>query len=195
MPIFHPIFEVEEEITVSVPSINSLAGDKLTAFAPNTIGIRYGKAKSMEIIKQLFDLGILFEHISNLKEIYRSYKNIARLESSFKDLKMPVEQYLDDSIETSFLICQLDFKGSTENDHTEELRNGIRRIKSHVFRGQYSLLKAKEDASKVACLASLIKRRQWGVDLDEIINNRSNINKIKDPESHYLWLIAAGVIG
>jgi len=35
---------------------------------------------------------------------------------------------------------------------------GIRRIKSHIKGGNYSLLNAKEDASKVACIASLINR-------------------------------------
>jgi predicted nucleotidyltransferase component of viral defense system len=30
-PILHPIFEVEEKIEVTIPSINSIAGDKLTA--------------------------------------------------------------------------------------------------------------------------------------------------------------------
>jgi len=87
----HPIFEVEEEIVVTVPSVNSIAGDKLTAFAPKTIGIPYGKGKSMEIIKQLFDLGILFEHISDLREVYDSYRNTAELESGYRKLKMPIE--------------------------------------------------------------------------------------------------------
>jgi len=90
-PIMHPIFEVEEEIVVTVPSVNSIAGDKLTAFAPKTIGIPYGKGKSMEIIKQLFDLGILFEHISDLREVYDSYRNTAELESGYRKLKMPIE--------------------------------------------------------------------------------------------------------
>ncbi|MFQ6061603.1 MAG: nucleotidyl transferase AbiEii/AbiGii toxin family protein [Methanosarcinales archaeon] len=210
-PISHQIFEVEEEIAVSVPSINSLAGDKLTAFAPNTIGIHYGQGKSMEIIKQLFDLGILFEHISDIKEVYESYKNIAKLESSFRGLKMPIEEYLHDSIETSFFISQLDFRGSIENDKTRELRNGIRRIRSHVLEGSYSFLKAKEDASKVACLAALVKEGMLTVNLGEIRQKRKDVEKIKNiglpenytilnklkaisPESFYLWSVVTGAI-
>ncbi|MDO9578864.1 MAG: nucleotidyl transferase AbiEii/AbiGii toxin family protein [Candidatus Cloacimonadales bacterium] len=34
-----PLFESDEVLYVEVPSIESLLGDKLTAFAPNTIGI------------------------------------------------------------------------------------------------------------------------------------------------------------
>lgn len=105
-PILHPIFEIEEEIKLPIPSIDSIAGDKLTAFAPKTIGIPYGTGKSMEIIKQLFDLGILFEHISDLNEVYGSYRNVAGLEAQYRNLDMPFETFLNDSIETSFLICQ-----------------------------------------------------------------------------------------
>ena len=65
-PIILPLFEIEKEIKVMVSTINTYFGDKLTAFAPNSIGIPYGRNKSMEIIKQLFDLGILFEHITDL---------------------------------------------------------------------------------------------------------------------------------
>jgi hypothetical protein len=47
-------------VTLTVPDINSIAGDKLTAFAPNTTGILYGSGKEKEIVKQLFDVGCLF---------------------------------------------------------------------------------------------------------------------------------------
>jgi hypothetical protein len=207
-PILHPIFEVEEEIEVSMPSINSLAGDKLTAFAPKTIGILYGKDKSMEIIKQLFDLGILFEYMSDLREILVSYQNIAKMESRYRKLDLPIESFLDDSIETSFLLCQSGFKGSIENDEIKELRDGIKRIKSHVLGGKYSLLQAKEDVSKVACLASLLKNRRLDIEIGKIKKNRKDLGMIKDinlinnynilnklkkisPESLYLWAVAS----
>jgi len=51
------LFEVEKEVSVDIPTVDGITGDKLTVFAPTSIGIPYGKGKSMEIIKQLFDLG------------------------------------------------------------------------------------------------------------------------------------------
>ncbi|MGM0933120.1 MAG: nucleotidyl transferase AbiEii/AbiGii toxin family protein [Bacteroidota bacterium] len=61
-----PWLSVEETITtVTTPSVNAICGDKLTAFAPETIGIPYykqGQPFAMEICKQLFDLGKLFHH-------------------------------------------------------------------------------------------------------------------------------------
>ncbi len=210
-PILHPIFEVEEEIEVSIPSINSIAGDKLTAFAPKTTGIPYGIGKSMEIIKQLFDLGILFEHISDLREAYDSYRNVAELESGYRKLKIPIEAFLDDSVGTSFLICQSDFKGCVENDETKELKAGIKRIKSHVLGGKYSILQAKGDASKVAFLATMMRDGRLDVDFGEIRKNRQDLdkiikisltdnysilNKLKkiSPDSFYLWAYAIKAI-
>jgi hypothetical protein len=205
-----PLFEVEKEIEVIVPTINSYMGDKMTAFAPNTIGIPYGKSKSMEIIKQLFDLGILFEHITDLKEIEQTYKNISQIEASYRDIKKPINIFLDDSINASFIICQLDFRGSIKDEYAKELREGIRRIKSHILGGNYSLLNAKEDASKVACLASLIRDNRLDINLENLKLGRKHFYKIKDinlpnefnilnklkavsPESFYLWSIATKI--
>ena len=76
--------ETDKETMVTVPSINSITGDKLTAFAPNTIGIPYFKGKdqqpfSMEICKQLFDLSKLFEQIENMEIVAASFKAFARI--------------------------------------------------------------------------------------------------------------------
>ncbi len=209
--IILPLFEVEKEIKVIVPTINSYMGDKLTAFAPNTIGIPFGKSKSMEIIKQLFDLGILFDNITDLKEISQTYKKISQIEASYRDIISPINIFLDDSINTSFLICQLDFRGSIKNDHTKELQDGTRRIKNHILGGHYSLLNAKEDASKVACIASLIRDKRLSTDMKKIKLDRKDIDRIKDinlpgefsilnklkaisPESFYFWAIATKII-
>ena len=206
-----PLFEVEKEIKVMVPTINSYFGDKLTAFAPKTIGIPYGKNKSMEIIKQLFDLGILFDHITSLKEISQIYKKISKTEASYRDINTPINIFLDDSINASFLICQLDFRKSTIDNYTKELREGIRRIKSYIVGGKYSLLNAKEDASKVACLASLIRDDRLDIDIKKIKLDKKYLDKIKDvdlpedfnilnklkvisPESFYLWAVATKII-
>ncbi|OYD17181.1 hypothetical protein CH333_01790 [candidate division WOR-3 bacterium JGI_Cruoil_03_44_89] len=209
-PITLPLFEVERELEVMIPTVDSFTGDKLSAFAPTSIGIPYGKGKSMEIIKQLFDLGILFEYITNFKEISKAYKKIAQLEASYRNISLPIAEFLNDSIKTSFLICQLDFRRSIENDYIRELRDGIRRIKSHILGGRYSLLNAKEDASKVACLASSIKDNRLDIDIERLKIERKDISRIKDaylpeefgilnrlkaisPESFYLWAVATKV--
>ena len=43
--------------------------------------------KRLSIIKQLFNLGILFEYLTDLKEISQLYKRILKDEQSFEDEK------------------------------------------------------------------------------------------------------------
>jgi len=211
MPIIQPFFEVERKVRVRVPTINGLAADKLTAFAPATIGVPYGKDKSMEMLKQLFDLGILFEHIDDLKEIRKTYEKIAKSEAGFRHIKPDIEEFLNDTIGVCFLICQLDFKGAIKDDRTKEIRQGLTAIKSHIFGGKYSLLNAKEDASKIACLAYLIKDNRLDTQLKKLRKNRENTEIIKEvsltdkfaildklksisPGSFYLWAVANNIL-
>ena len=44
-----------EDLTVRIPDVNSILGDRLTAFAPHTTGIPFGIDKELEIIKQLYN--------------------------------------------------------------------------------------------------------------------------------------------
>jgi hypothetical protein len=45
-PVITKWIETDKETMVTMPSIDSITGDKLTAFAPNTIGIPYFKGKT-----------------------------------------------------------------------------------------------------------------------------------------------------
>ena len=64
-----------EPLTVSIPSLEDILGDKLTAFAPNTTGIPYYKSEksmSMEIIKQLYDIGNLVDASVDLETVKKT---------------------------------------------------------------------------------------------------------------------------
>jgi predicted nucleotidyltransferase component of viral defense system len=55
LPIKSDLLKTQEPyLFVTIPSANSILGDKITAFAPNTTGIKYNSGKEIEIIKQLF---------------------------------------------------------------------------------------------------------------------------------------------
>ena len=47
--------------------------------------------KRLSIIKQLFNLGILFEYITDLKEISQSYKKVACLAFLIKDGRLDMD--------------------------------------------------------------------------------------------------------
>lgn len=85
-----------EVVMVKTPDICSIAGDKLTAFAPNTTGVPYhregindkGEAiKSemfMEIMKQAFDVGCLFDLIQSVDTFKQSYRATASGEIKYR---------------------------------------------------------------------------------------------------------------
>ncbi len=199
------LFEIEKNITVKIPSIDCLFADKLTAFAPNTIGVPYNRGKSTEIIKQLFDLGKLFDHIINLETIKNTYHKIAFTESAIRGRKESISYFLDDSLETSFYISQMGFKNSINNEKITELKSGIKRFKGFVKKGKYSLIDVKVDASKVAVIASLLRNgtnmeikdiQKGNIELDikreKLISNKFRIlNKLKNisTEAFYLWCL------
>ena len=83
-----PWLSVDEPIiSIATPSVNSICGDKLTAFAPETIGIPYYKGDqlfTMEICKQLFDLGKLFENITDMSIVKASFSAFAKAELSYR---------------------------------------------------------------------------------------------------------------
>ncbi len=78
-----------KELKVQIPSFEDLLGDKLTAFAPNTSGIPYeksGHSQAMEIIKQLYDIGNLFEDIQNIEIVRETFNKFALTELKYRNL-------------------------------------------------------------------------------------------------------------
>lgn len=67
------LMQTGELVTVTTPDINSIAGDKLTAFAPNTTGVPYNMEKEKEIMKQLFDIGCLFDLLTDIAVFKKSF--------------------------------------------------------------------------------------------------------------------------
>lgn len=147
-----------EPIYTQVPSIESILGDKLTAFAPNTTGVPYGKNKSLEIVKQLHDIGHLFDYVNDLEVVIKSYNQIAAQEISYRQLHITPDQVLDDSIETALLI------GKTEKHHTElerlkytEIKTGLEQFAGFLITGTFYIDHAIESAAKAAYLCAKIK--------------------------------------
>ena len=87
---------------VTVPSFEDLLGDKLTAFAPETTGIPYekgGQSKAMEIIKQLYDIGNIFDEIEELKTVSTTFEKFALTELKYRDKGEDTQIVLDDIFE------------------------------------------------------------------------------------------------
>lgn len=154
----------EPYLPVTIPSIDCILGDKLTAFAPHTTGIPFDVGKEMEIIKQLFDVATLIEECNNFKDIYESYRKTVESELAYRGNGCSAEVALLDTIETSACIIS---RGTIHSAEFHKLMIGIKSIRTHMYNVNYSGEKAAVQACSVMYLAACILKNKEFVRIDE----------------------------
>lgn len=187
-----------EAIKVEVPSINCVLGDKLTAYAPNTTGIRYGVGKELEIIKQLYDVSRLFDLFNNINVVRNSFYSIAEKELQYRGLtELEPDNVLEDVFYTS---CVIAFRGAKDKVSFEELSTGVTKIKGYIYSENYILESGVLSAAKAAYLSMMLKcsfenigeRYSPRMDLSKVIITNpvfKKFNTIKkfSPEAFFYW--------
>lgn len=180
--------------TVITPSVDCILGDKLTAFAPRTTGIRLQSGKDMEIAKQLFDVAALFDNASDFAQVHSSFALVAEKEIKYRELTVSIEEVLSDSFEAAFIVA---LRGTKEKEIYTELQSGINKLKGYVFQS-FGDREAHICASKVAFLSQALLKKNYSLpkfrDADvaqmEIKDpNYNALNKIKkiSPEAFWYW--------
>jgi predicted nucleotidyltransferase component of viral defense system len=195
---FVPI--VDKPLSINVPSLEDILGDKLTAFAPNTTGIPYFKkddSMSMEIIKQLYDIGNLFDTVTDLNTIKTTFYRFAKTEIDYRNSEgINENDVLEDIYQTALCIVS---RGTDGRGNFEELQKGIGRISPFIFSESYHIEKAITHASKAAYLSTLIhlnakkiakfgnplQLKDWRI--DEPLNNKLNKLKKSNSEAFFYW--------
>jgi len=144
--------------TVLTPTINAIMGDKLTAFAPNTTGILYGTRKDLEIVKQLFDLDILFDEMDDFGEVVKSFNACVKNELQYRSaLSATKEDVLMDMISTAELIAKRNSQDSaSDNDKFAEIQNGLKRFNYYTINRPFRIEQAIVASAKVAVVAAKI---------------------------------------
>ena len=183
-------------IPVTVPTVDALLGDKLTAFAPTTTGILFKSNKEMEICKQLFDIATLFDYHTSTTTVEHTFNTIALTEAGYRNLRyLSPEDVLIDALRTSMIIGA---RGRLEPERFDELERGRKRAGAYVLGQSYTFPRLLRDASKVAYLAaSLLKNKEassrWTAEeeaLTTAFDRRfSFINKLRkiSPEAFYYF--------
>jgi len=152
--IQHPWLQTAGEIlTAQIPITESILGDKLTAFAPHKIGILYTKQRPVEIIKQLFDIGFLFDEAKEISIIKASYLKNAAEEIKYRNLIITWQDALEDSFLASLTISKKD----TGEPNYPELQKGIFNIVNFIL-GKFTLEEAITCAAKAAYLSILLRQ-------------------------------------
>jgi len=210
-PVITKWIETEDETMVTMPSIDSITGDKLTAFAPNTIGIPYFKGKdkqpfSMEICKQLFDLSKLFEYIQNMEVVSASFKVFAQHEIAYRkngnqEVKLTSEMVLQDTIDTCIILAKRDRGTEDETAKFKELQKGIIAFGTgFLMAGNFRIDDAVPASARIAYLAAKIKVNDLspiiyyqGQDIKDLTiedqdwNFLNRLKKQPDKSSFFYW--------
>ena len=199
----HPFVLTDgSETIIRVPSVADMLGDKLTAFAPNTCGVPYYKGthnSTINVAKQLHDVGRLFDAFDDIVTTAKTFKSIAVVElSSYRGKGDDLSIVYDDIRNTAFALAT---RGKVDpNKDFELLKEGVDKLKSHIYVARYTLDMAISDAAKAAYLATVI---QYG--LNKIEKYSGNVDDVKDmtispviskevakirrgnPEAFYYW--------
>ena len=196
--IQHPWLNTSEPLTfVRLPDTDSLLGDKLTAFAPNTTGILYTKQRPAEIIKQLFDVGQLFDVATDLAVVAQSFFNTAQEEIAYRQLTIGPHDVLTDVFSTALLITRRDEKDA----QFSQLQAGIRRLTNFVI-GGFSIEGAILAGAKAAYLSRLLREGTTTIhrysqpgelaswQLSDPAFNRLNKLRKSQPEAFFYWYLA-----
>ncbi len=201
VPVQAQWIESDEIISVTVPDIDSITGDKLTAFAPNTTGIKYGSDKELEIIKQLFDIGHLFDRVDSIGVLATSFEAFVNEEAGYRGLSIGTNDVLSDIIETSKTIARRD-KNTEEpyKSNFSELKKGILQFGPFLISGSFHLDEAITASAKAAYLAAKLSvkdhstlKRSEGEDISGLLiedpdwNFLNKLKKLPDKSAFYYW--------
>ncbi len=213
-PINVDFIHVEEEVRVRTPTVEALLGDKLTAFAPHTLGVpfemRNGDNNSMQVVKQLYDVGDLFNEIWDLQAVKQAYEHSYQLENGYHENVFSMQQTLDDTKHVALQVCLDGVKGGKPDAQiTAALRDGISRLGDHLIRDKFRWnMEAKITASKAYLLAAYIggaveltadrlkynPDEHLGLITDFTLSESGCLNRLKQtvPEAFYYLALAMG---
>lgn len=182
-----PFITPEREVRVAVPTVNSLLGDKLTAFAPRTIGILYDPLRKTDIVKQLFDVGALFDTGTNLSVAAEVYAATHARQLVYRNAAFSLADTLNDSMQAGFLLSQLQLKGGVETDDGKFLYEGVYNLANHLVNFPFRHQEARIAASKAACAAAWILRRPANVTIEQLRFQSNRITELRDLQIEAPW--------
>lgn len=200
MPIHSSFVKQDgEPLTVKVPCHEDILGDKLTAFAPNTTGIPYkknGDLRTMEMMKQLFDIGSLLEQVEDTGIITQTFEIFAKTELGYRNCDAGVEGVLQDIYDTALHICS---RGEAGKGDLDALMKGMIQVRRFIFSENYHLERAVTDAAKAAYLSAAIRYKAAkllkfesaaqvsNLVIDSSFNGKIHRLKRSNPEAFFYW--------
>jgi len=202
-PIITPLIETERTIEVLMPTVDALLADKLTAFAPDTVGVKLTDRSKMQVIKQVVDVGELFAQASDLALIRETYAVICEAEIGYRGGTITRTQALDDTIEHARLISEIGLLGASLDPKCQLFDRGLTKMAGHLIGEPFKMENLKVAAARAASIAALIRNPDSPLTLDDIrfdparvaelqevqISLSQPLNRLKatNPEAFFYW--------
>lgn len=141
-----------ENLVVDIPTVDCILGDKLTAFAPHTTGIKFGK-KNLEVMKQFFDVSTLIDEFTDFECVLNTYRKMSETEIAYREIDCTPQKALMDSITAGLCIGS---RGKVKAEDFPNYLEGADRVKNHIFAKGFSMEKAARMAPKLVYMAACL---------------------------------------
>jgi len=140
-----------DNLKVKIPSAESILGDKLTAFAPHTSGILIDapNKRTLEIMKQMFDVSSLLDVCTDFTEVHRTYSSVVKTEIAYRGTEFTEYDCLEDTLDASICIAS---RGRLRPDDYKRYVKGIRDVRTHILGENYTPEHAILRAAKIIYL-------------------------------------------
>lgn len=139
--------------TVTVPSVDCILGDKLTAFAPYTTGIPLRVHKDMEVMKQMYDVSSLIDEFGNFDSVCETYKEICKSEIAYRGNEIDIKDCLLDTFKAAACVAS---RGQINPDDYPLYVQASRDLHDHIFSEKFSAEIAAGRAPKIMYMALCI---------------------------------------
>ena len=201
----HPLIFSDTNVVAKIPTANGLVGDKMTAVSPKTLGLRLTNGRDMEFLKQVVDLGLLFELVDDLQDMRESFVRTCAMENGFRTTLHSQDEILDDIVEVAFRYSQWLLKGADNAfKEIESINKGFERLANHLV-ARITPDDLKVSFAKIAYMARLMRdagssKIIKNVDLSAIdsarLEGRYKILeglKKRNATAYFYWIMALGM--
>lgn len=208
-----PFLAPERDVLVRVPTIESLLGDKLTAFAPKTTGVPLRDATGaaadvQQVAKQLFDVGVLFESATDFADVARAYDAVCAQEASYRAPHPSRDAALDDTVRACLALTASKPRDLAAYPDATLLHDGFTRMAGHLT-AKLDREGRRTMAARAAVLATFLREGR-DFDFAAMRYDRAQLAGLKgatlngtahawldgvkavNPEAYYYWHLAFG---
>jgi len=148
------VLEDDSPIEVTVPTLSAILGDKLTAYGPETTGVPL--SKPMEVMKQIYDVGSIFDRLDSIEGVKENFVKIAERELEYRGFKPNEFQIIiDDILNSSHNFC---VQGKLEPLIFKTMLMGTNKLNSFIYGDKFREPQAQIAVAKASYIASLIEQ-------------------------------------